>query len=731
MGWFGEQLHERQKNDNRLFEESLKSVAWAISGGGHGIEKEGNAIDDILSFYHFKPAGEPIKKDIPIEKCLDRMLGPYGIMYRRVRLVEGWQKDSYDPLLGFKKEDNEPIALFPGAFSGYWYWDDEGKRKSFRNGDSSFIKEKAYCFYKPLPQRPIGRFELIRFMMGLLDGADIISFLCFVLIGTLVGMVLPKLTRFLGSVVLSSGDFSLLWASAFFAGAVLLSGQMLQAIKTIAMERMRGKFSGRLLAAVMMRVLNLPASFFKDYSSGDLARRVDAAEEFSDLLWGGSVQTIIAAVASLLYIRQLFLFAPCLAGPSLLVVFAMLLVILSSVWLGKRVNKRRTEYEARERGIAYSIITGIQKIKLAGAEKRAFYKWASEYRKEAAYTYDPPLFMQISPAIILLVSLLGEGAMYYIAAKEGVLPSDYMAFLAAFGMLSSSFLGLSDSAGALAEAEPLLLLLEPIMQENPQNAAGKEIIEHISGGIELSHVYFRYNKNMPFLARDISLNIKPGEYVAIVGKTGSGKSTLLRLLLGFESPERGAIYYDGKDISKVDQRSLRSKVGVVTQNGGLFQGDIFSNIVISKPNLSLDEAWEAARLAGIEEDIRAMPMGMHTIIGEGSGGISGGQKQRLMIARAIAPRPKILMFDEATSALDNKTQRLVTNALDSLKCTRLVIAHRLSTIQSCDRILVLDDGRVVEDGTYEELLKNNGLFSELVERQRIDEGEYVGKTMVY
>ena len=205
-----------------------------------------------------------------------------------------------------------------------------------------------------------------------------------------------------------------------------------------------------------------------------------------------------------------------------------------------------------------------------------------------------------------------------------------------------------------------------------------------------------------------------------MGTTGCGKSTLLRLLLGFETPEKGAVYYDGKDLAKLDLRSLRRHIGTVTQNGTLFQGDIYSNIVISAPQLSLDEAWEAAEIAGIADDIRAMPMGMQTVISEGQGGISGGQKQRLMIARAVAPRPKILLFDEATSALDNKTQKKVSDALDALKCTRIVIAHRLSTIRNCDRILVLSGGKIRESGTYDELIAQKGFFAELVERQRLD-----------
>ncbi|MBQ1189445.1 MAG: ATP-binding cassette domain-containing protein, partial [Lachnospiraceae bacterium] len=271
-----------------------------------------------------------------------------------------------------------------------------------------------------------------------------------------------------------------------------------------------------------------------------------------------------------------------------------------------------------------------------------------------------------------------------------------------------------------ASIRPTLEQVKPIMEAVPEIAEDKKVVTAVSGGIELNNVSFRYNESMPWVLDNISLKIRPGQYVAIVGKTGCGKSTLLRLLLGFETAQKGAVYYDGKDISTLHFQSLRTKIGGVMQNGKLFHGDIFSNITISAPWLTLREAWEAADLADIAEDIRAMPMGMHTIISEGSGGISGGQRQRLMIARAVAPKPKILMFDEATSALDNITQKKVSEALDSLKCTRIVIAHRLSTIRHCDRIIVLDGGKIIEDGAYDELLAKGGFFAELVERQRIN-----------
>ena len=315
------------------------------------------------------------------------------------------------------------------------------------------------------------------------------------------------------------------------------------------------------------------------------------------------------------------------------------------------------------------------------------------YSDSAELTYAPPTFLKLNSVITTGISLVSTILLYDLAVRNGVSQSDYYAFTAAYGAVMGAFTSLSGIALSVSHIRPILEMAEPFLKAEPETSEQREIVTQLSGSIELNHVFFRYTDNSPYIVNNLSLKIKPGEYVAIVGRTGCGKTTLMRLLLGFENPEKGAVYYDGKDISRLDLCSLRRNIGTVMQSGGLFQGDIFSNIIISAPHLTLDEAWEAAEKAGIAEDIRSMPMGMQTIISEGQGGISGGQKQRIMIARAIAPKPKILIFDEATSALDNKTQKQVSDALDAMGCTRIVIAHRLTTIRHCDRILVLDHRR--------------------------------------
>jgi ABC-type bacteriocin/lantibiotic exporter with double-glycine peptidase domain len=378
------------------------------------------------------------------------------------------------------------------------------------------------------------------------------------------------------------------------------------------------------------------------------------------------------------------------------------------------------KYTAKERGLVFSLIKGIQKIRLSGSENRAFFKWSQIYTKSAELTYNPPAIIRLSPVFTTLISMTGTAVMYFVAVKNQVNVADYYAFNAAYAYISSAFTALTSMALSAASIKPIIGLINSLFEAKPEISDTKETVTRLSGGLELNHVTFGYDPESKPLFNDFNLTIAPRSYVAIVGKSGCGKSTLVRLLLGFEKPTRGVICYDKKDLQQLDVRSVRRQIGTVMQDGRLFSGSIFENIVISAPTLKLQDAWDAAEIAGIADDIRDMPMGMNTILQDGGGTISGGQRQRLMIARAIAPKPRILIFDEATSALDNITQKKVSEALDKMKCTRIVIAHRLSTIQHCSRILVIDDGKIAEDGTYDELIARKGIFADLVERQRLD-----------
>lgn len=726
MGWFDEQIKQRKQSDDQLFEEAFVRVADAVLGTKMSAaylsdeNKASGEIGEILKYYRIKPREVPdaVKG---LDDRLEYLLRPHGIMRRNVLLPKGWYKDAIGALLARRKDDGTVVALIPRGLTGYAYFDAANSRwvRIGRKNEELF-DEEAICFYKPFPLTKLTVPALTRYIVQCIDRADIVLVALATFLVSLVGLLTPRLTALLFGQVAVSGSVRLLVALATFMISVSVSQILLRSINAMLSARVTTKLNLSVQAATMMRILSLPADFFKKWSSGELASRSQQLQSLCQMLVSSALNTGLTSLFSLMYITQIFAFAPALVMPALAVILVTLIFTIATTLYQTRIARRQMELSAQESGMSYALITGIQKIKLSGAEKRAYARWSDLYAKQVAMQYNPPAFLRFNSVISSAISLTGTLVMYYMALKSGVGVSDYYAFTAAYGMVSGAFMSLAGIAMTLAQFRPVMAMAKPIMDAEPEVSEGKQVIDRISGAIEVNNVSFRYREDMPLILDDLSLKIRPGQYVAIVGATGCGKSTLMRILLGFEKPQKGAVYYNGKDLNTIDLKSLRRKIGVVMQNGKLFQGDIYSNIVISAPQLTVDQAWEAAEMAGIAEDIRRMPMGMHTLISEGSGGISGGQRQRLMIARAIAPRPKVLMFDEATSALDNITQKTVSDSLEKLKCTRIVIAHRLSTIRACDRIIYLEKGKIVEDGNYDELIALGGKFAELVERQRLD-----------
>ncbi len=723
MGWFDEQIRQRKRLDDELFQGSYDNIAHKVLGEPAKKRDKRtsvkNAIDEVFYYYNYPRVEIPYSITEPLDQ-IEYAAGTVGIMKANIKLTEGWYTDCFGPIICFFKEDNLPIALFPIGFAGYYYHDPEtGKKVVVNRKREKLFTDDAVAFYEPLPLKKLGIPDLLVYMKRRLSYYDYAFFAVVAVAAVLVGMIIPVASEKLAGSVLDNRDYTLFAALVTVIAVTIFVSGFLDALSTAVLQRIKWKVTIPVEQAVMQRILTLPVPFFRKYSAGELSSRSSSINMICEILIEDVFSLGFTSLVSLLYVTQIFRFAPKLVIPSIVITLTTVLFSTISTVMQTRLSKKRMELMAQESGLTYAIIGGIQKIKLAGAEKRIFSKWANHYAEGAALLYNPPFFLKISGVINIGISLVGTAILYTIAISSGVSTSEYYAFNIAYASMFAAFSTLTAASASVAKIKPVLEMAEPILQTEPEKTLKKDIATRVSGSIEMGGIYFRYSEMTPYILENFSLKIKAGEYVAIVGKTGCGKSTLVRLLLGFEKPEKGVVFYDGKDIERIDLKSLRRKIGSVIQDGQLFYGNIFQNIAIASEKLTMDEAWEAAEMAGIADDIRAMPMGMNTIISEGQGGISGGQKQRLLIARAVASKPKILIFDEATSALDNITQKQIATALDDLKCTRIVIAHRLSTIKNCDRILVLDGGKIIEEGSYQELIDKKGFFSELVERQQL------------
>ncbi len=511
---------------------------------------------------------------------------------------------------------------------------------------------------------------------------------------------------------------------------VALCGAMFRLSGSIATQRGQGKMEMAAQSGLWDRLLSLPASFFRRYAVGDLADRATAFNQMRLVLTDSLLSAMLGAIFSLISFVILFVFSARLA------LLATMLALISTGatalfgWREMRCQRALCDQTGRTGALVLQLLAGISKLRVAGAEGRAIGIWTRLFAQQQRLSLAARKivirllafnagFAMISTAAVFLAMywIMEPGKLGRHSELSALSTGRFLAFIAAFG---SFLLTTAAASAALVNAMRVLPIYErarPILRALPESDSTRAPSGTLTGRLEVANLSFRYPDQPPVL-RDLSFQISPGEFVAIVGPSGSGKSTLLRLLLGFETPEAGSIRYDGRDLATLDVYSIRRQLGVVLQNGALFPGSIFMNIVGALP-LTQEDAWDGARRAGLEDVIRQMPMGMYTQVGDGGATLSGGQRQQLMIARALVGNPRIFLLDEATSALDNLTQARVCRCLERVKSTRILIAHRLSTVRNADRILVMKNGTIVQSGTYDALVAQPGLFAELAARQTI------------
>lgn len=639
---------------------------------------------------------------------------------REVILENNWWKNDIGSLLGFMLEDGRPVALIATRPQTYVAYDVTlGKRFKVTGKTARLINPKAVMFYRPFPNKILKIKDLAIFGHESIWKQDMMIFVLIGLVGSVFGMATPKVTELLFNKIIPEGSLSQLVQIAGLYFVVLASKILLDTTRSFATKRMEGHLESSMQAAVMDRLVKLPVPFFKQYTTGDLTSRVNAISTIRSILSGAVINAIITGVFGLVYLVMLFMYSMKLAVVALIMVAVTVIVNYFVGVTNLKYAKEQQKIDNKLHGLVYELITGVSKFRSAGAEERAFHRWALPFSKSAAINIKSGYLVNGVEVVNTAANIIFSMIFYYmiVVKKVGIPLGQFVAFQSAFAIFSTSILGLMKTIIDSNRVLPLYELAKPILETLPEYDAEKPDPGVINGAIELKHINFRYNPDGPLILKDVSLTIQEGEYVGIVGSSGSGKSTLLRILLGFEKPEDGQVYYDGKDLSTIDVKALRRQFGVVLQNAHVMAGSIFNNIVGSNYQLTLKDAEEAAAMAGLSGDIAQMPMGMHTMVPDGGSTLSGGQRQRLVIARALVNKPKILFFDEATSALDNRTQEIVSQSLKRLKATRIVIAHRLSTIVECDRIIVFKDGRIVEEGTYYELMDKAGLFAELAKRQ--------------
>ena len=637
---------------------------------------------------------------------------------RQVRLAGvRWWLDDFGPVVAFRKADGAPVALLSSGDHHVLVDPAAGTTTRLDREAAALLDETGHMFFRAFPDRRVGLRDLLRFgLAGTLP--DFARLLGYGLLGGLLALAVPFASGVLvSSVIPAASSQGLAQMALLLLGATLGLGAF-ELARAIALLRIDARVGNASQAAIMQRLLRLPAPFFRRYSAGDLALRAFGVTDILRLLGTSTQAALLNWVFGLVSFVFLFVVDWRLGlVAAALVLFALAVTLGLNLWqLGYQRRMFHEQGEIASRVLQF--LNGIAKIRANGAEPRAFARWATRYSRQKRLDYEirriGNVLEDFNAGYVVLTSMVLFASVAWLA--PGMHAGWFIAFNAAFTQLLAATLAMTAALTASLDAIPLYERAKPILETLPEARDSQGAPGELRGAVELSHVSFRYGSEGPVVLDDVTLRIAPGEFVAIVGPSGSGKSTLFRLLLGFEQPASGAVYYDDRDLAGLDVAAVRRQLGVVLQNSRVMPGDIYGNIVGAAGG-SLEEAWDAARLAGLDGEIEAMPMGMHTLISEGAGTLSGGQKQRLMIARALARKPRILLFDEATSALDNRAQAAVADSLARLGATRIVIAHRLSTVIAADRIVVLDAGRVVESGSYAELIASGGRFAELARRQ--------------
>jgi NHLM bacteriocin system ABC transporter ATP-binding protein len=718
-------IQEREASKSAAMGRGLRRLAKVMPGEAVliPISKESDnllfeSVRKVAEAKRIQVSRRPSTSADDLRDPLTQIAQSSGFRTRMIKLADRWWQGDVGPSL-LASSDGQPVAVIqvrPGRYQIYDFA--KGTKTAVDGQIAQALDPEAYVFYRPLPHDCTTFFDLFKFALpAIVRDLAILTLVC--LLGALMAMAMPIGLGLLVSPVIPSGQVTELGALGLGLGLAIVVSTCAGLSRAITILRIGGLVDADVQAAITDRLMGLPAPFFRRYSSGDLTNRLLGFQSMVKTATGTAFSAVMAGLMSstnlllmIYYDRWLALIGFCMV----LILFGFL-VICGFIDLG--LQRELARARGALNGLVFQLIGGISKLRVAAAQPRAFEVWTREFAKRTRVVYASDLIQANINSVMPIYNTASLIVFFAYLAHykyEGIAISDFLALTAAYGAFVGAVNTAARSLTTLLTTIPLAERFQPILAEAAEVAESLPDPGELRGAVEICNVSFRYGPDEPRVLKDVSLKAEPGEFVAVVGPSGSGKSTIFRMLVGFETPNQGTVLYDGQDLAGLNLQAVRRQLGVVLQNGKLMPGSVVSNIIGSSL-LSLDDAWAAAEVAGIADDIRALPMGMHTMVSEGGSAFSGGQSQRVLIARAVVSKPKILLLDEATSALDSKTQYQVSEQLTNLRATRIVIAHRLSTIEHADRIYVVKDGEVVQVGNYEELVSVPGTFQELAKRQ--------------
>ena len=720
-------IYSTALEQEHTYEKSLRVIyeAFEKKAKNQTVEESGNRLYDTVVFLA-DWQDIPMASFARIKECCGRKFELADIarvshfITREIVLEEKWYTKDAGPFLGFLAKTKRPVAIVPVRRGHYVAYDVEKKISCViteKNADQ--ILPNAQMFYRPFPHKEMKAKDLFFFGMKHVYKSDIVRFVCLALIGTLIGLLIPYMNEQLYDKFIPLGNQSGLIQICCVVLSCALGNVAFTIVKNLSTFRSMNAMKYAVQSATYDRLFNLPQSYLEKNDSAELAQKAMGISAVFEALSDVVIKTLLSGVFSVLYLWRMYKYSKKLANFSIVL---LLIFMAWIVWMGIRQTKYESiklEKDMESQNIMHQLLVGIAKIRIAGVENRALYEYLKPYVESRKINIRKERMTVFVNAVVGGMSTVFSMVFYYMMIKNGMELSigAFMGFTAAFGSFSGAMLEVVTSLLQVNDVKPAYDFCKDILEQLPESVEDAAIPGNLTGEIEMNNVTFAYDEESGPVIKNLSLHVKPGEYIGLVGSSGSGKSTVLRLLLGFEKPQLGKIYYDGQDIDSLDKRELRKKFGVVLQDGGLIQGTIHENITITAPNTKLRRVHDVLKEVGLYEEVMEMPMGLHTVMAENSGTISGGQKQRILIARAIVNQPKIIFFDEATSALDNVTQSTVVESLEKIQATKIVIAHRLSTVINCDRILVLEHGELIEEGNYQELMEKRGRFYELAIRQ--------------